>query len=100
MPQEVLVEFRGTGSGGGSTGSSSSSSSSLGSLAAAATSLSANKDLDAGGISPCLGACMRMGLAEGQPHSVMPDHLVRAVRGVQESVFGRLHGLLVRGRSS
>lgn len=90
-PQEVLIEFSGSGSGGGggSGGSNGGSSSSLGSLAAAAASLSANKDVDAGGISPCLGACMRMGLAEGQPHSIMPDHLVRALRGVQDtSVLG------------
>lgn len=83
-PQELLVEFSNSSNGdGASGGDSSSSSSSLGSLAAAAASLSANKEVDAGGTSACLGACMRMGLAEGQPHSIMSDHLVRAlfVRG-------------------
>jgi hypothetical protein len=84
-PQEVLLDFSTSSSIGGgisSGGDSSSSSSSLGSslaAAAAAASLSVNKDVDAKNtLNPCLGPCLRMGLAEGQPHSIMPDHLVRA----------------------
>lgn len=66
-PQEVLAEF----------GHDSSS------IAAAPEVLAALAGSKAAGSgsgcssSPCLGPCLRMGLAEGQPNSIMPDHLVR-----------------------
>jgi hypothetical protein len=82
-PQEVREEFSTTTTSSSSSsgdGGNSSSRTSLDVLAPAAASLSASKDVEEGastGSCAGRGPCMRMGLAEGEPHSIMPDHLVR-----------------------
>ena len=79
-PQEVLEEVAAV--------NSSSTTSPLDALTAVGATLSAaaaggahrgSSGIGSGsGSSPCTGPCMRMGLADGPPHSIMPDHLVRA----------------------
>jgi len=84
-PQEVLDEFSNT-----TSSSSSSSSTAVDAVAALSVPQGAAHSLHTAGSSrcntvggsgggsssPCGGPCMRMGMAEGQPHSIMPDHLV------------------------
>jgi hypothetical protein len=85
-PQEVLEEF-------------GHDSSSIAAAPEVLAALAGSKDAGSGGSgssSACLGPCLRMGLAEGQPSSIMPDHLVRdyshsysfwnAIRGVRFGV--------------
>lgn len=66
-PREVLDDF-------------GHDSSSIAAAPEVLAALAGSKDAGSGGnssSSACLGPCLRMGLAEGQPNSIMPDHLVR-----------------------